>query len=257
MQIKGFISLLVLLLPSLALSASAQSPAPQTAAPSLPVENVIVTEPRLRTEKALDSFIIAHAAPSPWLRKIARWKAGICPLTIGLPDKFNLYITQRVIKIAMAAGAPLDKNEPCRPNVLVLATPQPQALLDFVRAKRPALLGFHYKSQTQDIATVRRPIQAWYSTATEDFDGFVIADLPSWDLGYGVMSSMGNVPELRTSGSRTGDGSRASSPPPSSWWMRARSWDRKSVRWPITSPCWPCPRGSITTSARMCRPSPI
>lgn len=178
----------------------------EQAAPSPAIENVIVTAPALRTEKALDSFIIAHAAPSPWLRKIARWKAGICPLTIGLSDKLDLYVTQRIIKLAMAAGAPLDKNEPCRPNVLVLATPQPQALMDFVRAKRPALLGFHYKGQAQDIATVRRPIQAWYSTATEDFDGFVMADLPSWDLGYGVMSSMGNVPMLRTSGSRTGDG---------------------------------------------------
>jgi hypothetical protein len=201
---KRLIGLLALAIPGLVLSASAQqaAPPPQTA----PVENVIITEPRLRTERALDNFIIDHAAQTRLVGKIARWKTGICPVTIGLPDKFNLYVTQRIIKVAMAAGAPLDSREPCRPNVAVLATPEPQKLLDFVRAKRPALLGFHYRPQAEQIATVRLPIQAWYSTATEDFDGLIMADLPSGDLGYGMMSSMGQVPRLRVSGSRTGNG---------------------------------------------------
>jgi hypothetical protein len=201
---KRIIGLLALVMPALALSASAQQAAPPPQ--SAPVENVIVTELRLRTERALDNFIIDHAAQTRLVGKIARWKTGICPVTIGLPDKFNLYVTQRIIKVAMAAGAPLDQREPCHPNVLVLATPEPQKILDFVRAKRPALLGFHYRAQAEKIATVRLPIQAWYSTATEDFDGLIMADLPSGDLGYGVMSANGNIPSLRVSGSRTGNG---------------------------------------------------
>jgi hypothetical protein len=200
---KVFTGSLAILASMLASDVLAEEP---PAPPSPAIENVIVTEPRLRTERALDNFIIAHAAPSPWLHKITRWKAGICPVTIGLPDKFNLYVTQRIIRLAMATGAPLDSSEPCRPNVLVLATPEPQKLLDFVRAKRPSLLGFHYRPQAKDIATVRLPIQAWYSTATEDFYGFVSADLPTFDLGYGVMSSMGNIRGYGISGSRTGDG---------------------------------------------------
>ncbi|HVW74171.1 MAG TPA: hypothetical protein VHC39_11070 [Rhizomicrobium sp.] len=205
MDMKRIAGLAALVMPALAFSAfAADQAAPQSA--SLPVENMIVTEPRFRTERALDNFIIDHAAQTRLVGKIARWKAGICPITIGLADKFDTYITQRIIKVAMAAGAPLSKDEPCRPNVLVLATPQAQKLMDFVRAKRPALLGFHYRSQAQDIATMRRPVQAWYSTATEDFDGFITADLPSGDLGYGVMSSQGQVPRLRVSGSRSGNG---------------------------------------------------
>ena len=201
---KKIIALLALVMPPLALSASAQqaAPVPQSA----PVENVIITELRLRTERALDNFIIDHAAQTRLVGKIARWKTGICPVTIGLPDKFNLFVTQRIIKVAMAAGAPLDQHEPCHPNVLVVATSEAQKLLDFVRAKRPALLGFHYRSQAEQIATVRLPVQAWYSTATEDFDGFITADLPSGSLGYGVMSNFGNIPSLRVSGSRTGNG---------------------------------------------------
>ena len=75
-----------------------------------------------------------------------------------------------------------------------------------IRAKRPALLGFHYRPQAEKIATMRLPVQAWYSTATEDFYGFVEVDLPSGSLGYGVMSSTGEMQGVHVSGSRTGDG---------------------------------------------------
>jgi hypothetical protein len=214
---KRFSILLAMMASGLAFGASAQEqqktappPVAQQAAPQA-VENVIVTEPRLRSEHALNSFIIAHAAPTPVLGKIARWKTGICPLTVGLPGQFNLYITQRIIRVAMAAGVPLDPAEPCRPNVVVLATPEPQKLLDFMRTKRPALLGFHYKSQRDRLATMKLPVQAWYSTATEDFYGFISADLPSGSLGYGVMSNFGDLflPIYHTSGSRLGDGLRS------------------------------------------------
>src|SRR5271154_6380314 len=99
----------------------------------------------------------------------------------------------------MAAGVPLAKDEPCRPNVAVLATPQPQQLLDFIRQKRVGLLGFHYRPQAEQLATMKLPIQAWYSTATEDFMGLISADLPSGALGYGVMSPFGRIPFMSVS----------------------------------------------------------
>src|SRR3954468_20921425 len=147
MVMKRFATLLAISAPGLilALTASAQeqqtasqSPPPQAATtPENAVENVIVTAPRLRSERALNNFVAAHAAATPFLGKIARWKTGICPITVGLPPDLNVYISQRILRVAMAAGAPLAASEPCRPNVAVLATPEPQKLLDFVRAKRP------------------------------------------------------------------------------------------------------------------------
>ena len=201
--------LLAILTPGLIfiLAASAQQQArPENSSPGVAVENVIVTAPAQRPERALTNFIIGHTAPSPLLGKIARWKTGICPLTIGLPARFNFYITQRILRVAMTAGAPLDSGETCRPNIVVLATPEPQKLLDFIREKRKALLGFHYRPQSRRLATMTLPVQAWYSTATEDFKGFIMADLPSGDLGYGVMSSTGELAGYNTSGSRIGDG---------------------------------------------------
>ena len=206
MRMKSVSGLLAILASGWVFSSAVAADQPAPPSQGLAVENVIVTEPRFRTEKALDNFIIGHAKPSPFLGKIARWKTGICPVTLGLPDKFALYVTQRIIRVAMAAGAPLDAHEPCRPNVAVLATPQPQKLLDFIRQKRAGLLGFHYRSQAERIATMTLPIQAWYSTATEDFWGLIEADIPNGGLGYGVMSPTGRISNLHVSGSRTGDG---------------------------------------------------
>jgi hypothetical protein len=205
MRMKSVSGLLAILASAWVFSSAVAADQPTPPSQGLAVENVIVTEPRFRTEKALDNFIIGHAKPSPFLGKIARWKKGICPVTLGLPDKFALYITQRIIRVAMAAGAPLDKHEPCRPNVAVLATPQPQQLLDFIRQKRAGLLGFHYRPQAERLAAMRLPVQAWYSTATEEFMGLITADIPSGALGYGVMSPFG-LPFMSVSGSRTGDG---------------------------------------------------
>jgi hypothetical protein len=188
----------------LMLSASAQ-----TAPPSPPIESVIVTAPNLRSEEVLNNFVISHTAPSPWLGKIARWKAGICPVTIGLPEKFNTFITQRIIKVAMAAGAPLDKHEPCRPNVVVLATSQPQELLDMLRTKHGSVLGYHYRSQDEALATMRLPIQGWHSTVTEDFWGFIKSDTEGLDVNN-ALPGVAAVPylngALHVSGFRGNDG---------------------------------------------------
>jgi hypothetical protein len=206
MRMKNITGLLAILASGWVFSSATAADQPTPPSQGLAVENVIVTEPRFRTEKALDNFIIGHAKPSPFLGKIARWKRGICPVTLGLPDKFGLYVTQRIIRVAMAAGAPLDQHEPCRPNVAVLATPQPQKLLDFIRQKRVGLLGFHYRPQAEQLATMTLPVQAWYSTATEDFMGLITADIPDGALGYGVMSPLGRLSSFRVSGSRIGNG---------------------------------------------------
>jgi hypothetical protein len=189
------------------LSASAQEQTAPAPASGMTVESVIVTAPKDRPEKQLDDFIIAHAAPSPYLRKIARWKTGICPLTIGLPPELSLYVNQRILRVAVAVGAPLASNEPCRPNVIVAATPQPQAVLDMVREKRPVLLGYHYTSREKQLATMTRMVQAWYSTATEDFYGFVEPDGGGYNLsGLDAMQSLGGFFSVHVSGSRVGDG---------------------------------------------------
>jgi hypothetical protein len=191
---------------ALAASAEEQQAPPPESAPGMATESVIVTAPAARPEKALDNFIISHAAPSALLGKVARWKTGICPITIGLTPKLNLYVTQRIIRVAMMAGTPLDSKEPCKPNISVLATPHPQELLDMLRTKHGALLGFHYMSKAKDVATMRYPVQAWYSTATEDYWGFIQADEPGLHFGKIMPKIEGMNSILHVSGFHGMDG---------------------------------------------------
>ena len=209
MEMKTFAGRLAALTAPLVVAASAAAqPLPEVRNDM--VENVVVTAPRLRPEKALDNFIIAHAKTVRPDGKIARWKSGICPLSIGLPDKFNQYVQQRIIRVAMTAGAPLATAEPCRTNLLVVATPEPQALLDQIRTKHPAALGFHYRPRAKQVATMRLPIQAWYGSVTEDFRGWIYRDYPSMPLGFegaNLLPTSRLLPDgMSVTGNRTGDG---------------------------------------------------
>jgi hypothetical protein len=143
----------------LALPAAAQAP-----------ESVTVTGTRSR--QVLDQFVESFAAPNRLTGKIARWEDGICPVAVGLKPAFLGFITQRMRNVAAKAGAPIDDHASCKPNIEIVFTTTPQALLDNVRKQNEPFLGYADSSGARKkLATVTRPIQAWYTTATKDLRG--------------------------------------------------------------------------------------
>jgi hypothetical protein len=106
------------------------------------------------------------------LGKLARWRRGICPYTIGLGDKYAAYVTERIREVAAAVGAPVNPDSNCRPNIEVVFTTKPQDFMDNVRKSGPAFLGYFANySQADEMAKVTHPIQAWYTTDTLDNNG--------------------------------------------------------------------------------------
>jgi hypothetical protein len=85
------------------------------------------------------------------------------------------------------AGAPVDTKAPCKANIDIVFTPQPQTLLDQIRKDHPVLLGSHDVSQAQRLATVSHPIQAWYTTQTEDLRGMRQIDDPRHNRGVDMI----------------------------------------------------------------------
>jgi hypothetical protein len=172
----------IFLLLTLGLTASIQIANAQPAPPNppagqpklisgLPVESVTVvaTKP---SDAAIKNFVETRAMPTRVLNKMARWTMKICPQTIGLGDKYAIYITQRIRDIASAVGAPVNADPACRPNIEVVFTTAPQGLMDIVHKSTPQFLGYHDNShQADELATVTHPIQAWYSTESLDWDG--------------------------------------------------------------------------------------
>lgn len=133
-------------------------------------ESVTVTGTRAR--EVLDSFVHGFAAPTRMTGKLARWEDGICPIVAGLPPQFSAYIATRMKDVAAKVGAPVNERARCRPNIEVAFTDAPQLFIDKVRSINPVLLGYSdNEAQLKALATVSRPIQAWYTTQTKDLRG--------------------------------------------------------------------------------------
>jgi len=151
----------------------------------------------------------SFAAPARITGKLARWESGICPLTLGLRPQAIAFINKRLRDVAVQVGAPVDRRPGCKPNIEVVFTTAPQGLMDWVREKHPDFLGYHDSSMQADrLASVTHPIQAWYTTATRDFNGRVQVDGKNI-AGGGLQIGNTYQPDAKAyaaSGSRLGDG---------------------------------------------------
>ncbi len=152
-----------------ALQASAQT-ATQTATST---ESVTVQGSR----RAYHDFSRTFSAPSPLTGKMARWEKPICPMVTGQNTHYGAFISQHIKYVALAAGAKVNTDPACSPNIEIVFTTTPQELLDTVRKTMPGYLGvFSSLAQADALAKVTRPIQTWYATETTDVKGRTYLD---------------------------------------------------------------------------------
>jgi hypothetical protein len=206
----GFrLALLALLLAS---SLTFAQPAPTT-------ESVTVTG--VKSRQVLDQFVKSFAAPSRMTGKLARWEDGICPVTAGLKPIYSEFISARVKDVAVQVGAPMNAQSGCKPNIEIVFTTAPQALMDNVRKNDEAFLGYADNSAQRDqLVKVTRPVQAWYTTGTRDLRGNIHVDsakvagggapveVSCPDCPDGKMRFY-NITAGTVTGSRLGDGMRS------------------------------------------------
>ena len=152
------------------------------ASAEMSTESVTVTGSR----DAYHDFSKTFATPTAVTGKMARWENRICPLVAGQNAHYAAFITQHIKYVALAAGAPVNTEASCEPNIEIVFTSTPQALLDTVARDSPLFLGYFTSSaQKNALATMTRPVQAWYATETTDIKGRHWADT-------GRLSSNGN-----------------------------------------------------------------
>jgi len=143
---------------------------------------VSVIAPRAPTPAELagnsvPSFVTAHARPSPASGQLARWHTPVCVSAFGLTSGFNSFVSERIAAIATSVGAPTGAAN-CKPNIHIYFTNDPQTLANQIAKQIPEALGFHYVSETRNLATPRHPIEGWYATATTGEKGTVQIDDP-------------------------------------------------------------------------------
>lgn len=172
------------------------APAPQRSAP-LPkvvappvMEEITVTGSRLG--RVVQTFIDMATMPSP-IGQVSRWKVPVCPKTTGMRPAFTDFVSKRMREIGRDIGAPVNPDPSCSPNLQIIFTEHPQAMLDTIRTKLPELLGYHYAPQAKELATVVNPIQGWYATASRDRNNQLMIDNP-----YAVNTATVEGSRLRT-----------------------------------------------------------
>jgi hypothetical protein len=182
------------------------------AAMAQPASLESVTVSGTKSRAVLQTFVQNFAAPARISGKLVRWQDGVCPLTVGLKPQFTRFVSWHVKDVAHQVGAPVDSRAGCKPNIEIVFTTTPQALLDNVRHKRPTLLGYHDNGrQAEALAKVTAPIQAWYTTQTRDLRGKSVLDSARLQGDGETPATAGDISSLiwssaAVAGSRLGDG---------------------------------------------------
>ena len=154
------------------LAVAAGAASAQTAAPQKPQETVTVVGQRPTdaemVAKIVQQFVEIHAARSRKSGLITRAApSGVCPVTMGLPQAYDDFVTARIVSVAKQIGSKAEDPGKCVANVEVLFTDDPQAVVTKLAEQTDGLIiGIHFTHERGSIIHVYRPIQAWYVTGT-------------------------------------------------------------------------------------------
>jgi hypothetical protein len=112
-------------------------------------------------------FVRQRLPESTFSEQYPRFRDDVCVKVVGLPDQYDAFIAKRVVEVAVQVHAPVAKAETCRPNVHVIFTAEPQALLTDIARRKDILLGFYWnEANLKRLAAFTRPVGAWYVTRT-------------------------------------------------------------------------------------------
>jgi hypothetical protein len=146
-----------------------RTPAPSAteSPPSLP--GVTAEEARAALEHRVDAFVRAITR-NPGLSdddSIVRWNAPICLLVAGLTAEDVKIVSARLSQISSSAGAPLARA-PCQPNFIIVATSEPDRVLNAWYARDNRLFGDATPALIRQFLEgfQSRPVRVWYNINT-------------------------------------------------------------------------------------------
>jgi hypothetical protein len=173
----------------------------------------------MKRDEEVRAFVNAYTDASAETDKISRWTDPMCPAVAGLSDDFNKFIAMRITQVAKSIGAPVSPAASCKANIDVVFSDAPQVILDALKQTNPVMLGQTDGPNTGVRSQMSFPIQAWYTTQSQDWSGNTSIDDSRRNTGMTLMvpRSPGNIltsqplylpraRETRISGSRISEG---------------------------------------------------
>jgi hypothetical protein len=138
-----------------------------TASP--PVPGLAADEPRTALEHRVDAYVRAITR-NPGLAdddSLVRWSTPVCPMVVGLTSEDAKIVSDQLSQISSSAGAPLARA-PCQPNFIVVATSEPDRVLNAWYARDNRLFGEATPAQIRQFleSSQSRPVRIWYNIDT-------------------------------------------------------------------------------------------
>lgn len=129
-------------------------------------QRITADEARATLEHRVEAFVRAITR-NPGLSdndSIVRWNTPLCPLVAGLAAKDAKILSAKVLQISSTAGAPLARA-PCKPNFIIVATSEPDQVLNAWYARDGGLFGDAAPALIHQFleASQSRPVRVWYN----------------------------------------------------------------------------------------------
>jgi len=132
----------------------------------LPLPDVTVEATRADLEHRVDAFV-RGITRNPGFSdddSLVRWNTPICLLVAGMAAEEVKYVSARISQISSSAGAPLARV-PCQPNFVIVATSEPDHVLDAWYARDSRLFGNATPAHIRQFLerSQSRPVRVWYN----------------------------------------------------------------------------------------------
>lgn len=101
----------------------------------------------------------------------SKWKDPICLNVYGLSAAAKILVERRIKEIATQVRAPVNRDDPCTPNIIIAFTSDPAATLKSIADVRPYLVPGVGLIRTRVREAL--PVQAWYTNLIKDANGRV------------------------------------------------------------------------------------
>lgn len=111
----------------------------------------------------VDHFVTSVIARPMSSESLMRWNKPVCPLVAGMPREMGEFVLARISQAARAAGAPLAGTH-CQPNLFVLVTAHPNAVLKRWLARAPHVNTPHGLALVKEFTHSSQPVRVWYDS---------------------------------------------------------------------------------------------
>lgn len=130
----------------------------------------IVVEGTIERDKKIQDFV-GSLTQAPIGGQLSRFDWAVCPSSVGLPDRQNQAATERMRRVAAAAGMTL--AEPgCKPNALLVVADNKQEFVDGLHDKYPVYFADRWGRPNKPKAQPG-PAAAWHVETIVDSNGKV------------------------------------------------------------------------------------